>query len=268
MADSKTKSAKAASDKTGETVSLEAIADAIKAEEHAPIKANDVAEAIASEASDKTATKPAAVPAPTPAPKQPKVKAAAKASAASAKPRKLTPARDAASLVEPAEPVASEPFQPITSEEKPMATNPENTAKQFADTTSNMAEDAQSRMKAVYEKGTAMTSEAASFQKGNVEALVESSRIFVSGMQDMGRTYVEEARSAAESMQDDVKKIAAVKSPTELFQLQGEIARRNFDAMVAAASKNTETMIKLANEAFAPMSNRMSLAAEKISKVA
>ena len=47
-----------------------------------------------------------------------------------------------------------------------------------------------------------------------------------------------------------------------------EIARRNFDAMVSTASKNTEAMLKLVNEAFAPMSNRMSLAAEKVGKAA
>ncbi|WP_279349467.1 phasin family protein [Erythrobacter litoralis] len=141
-------------------------------------------------------------------------------------------------------------------------------AEQIADKTKEMASDMQNRMTSAYEKSSEMTSEAVEFQKGNVEAMVESSRILVSGMQNMGRTYVEEARSAAEAMQDDVKKMAAIKSPTELFQLQGEIARRNFDAMVATASKNTEAMMKLANDAFAPMSNRMSLAAEKVSKAA
>ena len=38
--------------------------------------------------------------------------------------------------------------------------------------------------------------------------------------------------------------------------------------MVSTASKNTEAMLKLVNEAFAPMSNRMSLAAEKVGKAA
>ncbi|MEC7400037.1 MAG: phasin family protein, partial [Pseudomonadota bacterium] len=89
-----------------------------------------------------------------------------------------------------------------------------------------------------------------------------------SGMQDMGRTYVEEAKTAAETVQDDVKKMAAIKSPTEFFQLQGEIARRNFDAMVATTSKNTEMMMKLVNEAFAPISTRASVATEKFSKAA
>ena len=59
-----------------------------------------------------------------------------------------------------------------------------------------------------------------------------------------------------------------IKSPTELFQLQGKIMRRNFDMMVATGSKNTEAAMKLANDAFAPISGRVSLAAEKLAKVA
>ncbi len=271
MADSKPNKVKDAPGKTGETVNLDAIADAIAAEDHASIKEDDVADAVASDTSDEDQAKPApmASPAPSPAPSpKPTKKNAGRTAAASAKSPKPAPVRDdATDRAEPSASVAQQQFKPTTPEEKPMATN-SDTATQFTDTATNVAEDAQSRMKNVYEKGTAMSSEAVDFQKGNVEAMVESSRIFVSGMQDMGRTYVEEARSAAETMQDDVKKMAAVKSPTELFQLQGEIARRNFDAMVAAASKNTESMIKLANEAFAPMSNRMSLAAEKVSKAA
>jgi len=131
-----------------------------------------------------------------------------------------------------------------------------------------LAAEVQTRAKAAYDKGTEMTKEAVEFQKGNLEAIVEAGKILAAGVQDMGRTYVEEAKGAVETVQADVKKIAAVKSPTELFQLQGEIARRNFDAAVAGASKNTEAMLKLVNEAFAPVSTRMSLAAEKFSKAA
>ena len=59
-----------------------------------------------------------------------------------------------------------------------------------------------------------------------------------------------------------------MKSPAELFQLQGKLARRNFDAWVAYGSKNTDAAIKLANETFAPISGRLSLAAEKVGKAA
>ena len=66
----------------------------------------------------------------------------------------------------------------------------------------------------------------------------------------------------------DFKEMAAIKSPTELFQLQGKIMRRNFDAMVAATSKGTEAGMKLANDAFAPITARVNLTVEKLSKAA
>ncbi|MGZ3246251.1 MAG: phasin family protein [Croceibacterium sp.] len=128
--------------------------------------------------------------------------------------------------------------------------------------------DAQSKAKAAYDKSTALAAEMTEFAKGNVEAVVESTKVYAAGVQDLGKNYVAEAKSAYETLTADIKELAAVKSPAELFQLQGKLARRNFDAMVAYSSKNTEAVTKLANEAFAPISGRISLAAEKISKAA
>jgi phasin family protein len=140
-----------------------------------------------------------------------------------------------------------------------------------ADFTKPMADavtELQTRAKVAYEKSTEVATEVTEFAKGNVEAFVESSKIFAAGAQSLGKTYVEEAKSAYETMTADVKELAAVKSPTELFQLQGKIARRNFDAMVATGSKNTEAFMKLATEAFAPLTGRVEVATEKLAKVA
>ena len=140
-----------------------------------------------------------------------------------------------------------------------------------ADFTKPMADavsELQTRAKVAYEKSTEVATEVTEFAKGNVEALVESSKIFATGAQSLGKSYVEEAKSAYETLTADVKELAAVKSPTELFQLQGKIARRNFDALVATSSKNTEAVLKLANDSFAPLTGRVNLAAEKLAKVA
>jgi phasin family protein len=126
----------------------------------------------------------------------------------------------------------------------------------------------QTRAKAAYEKGSEALTEATEFAKGNVEAYVESAKIFAAGAQTLGKSYVEEAKSAYETLTADVKELAAVKSPTELFQLQGKIMRRNFDAFVANGSKNTDAVLKLASEAFAPITGRVNVAAEKLGKVA
>lgn len=152
--------------------------------------------------------------------------------------------------------------------EKIMATTPNFEASKVTETVTAAFGEMQDKAKAAYEKGTATVGEMTEFAKGNVEAAVEAGKILASGVQDMGKTVVDEAKSAYELATADLKEMAAVKSPTELFQIQGKIARRNFDALVAASSKNTEAMMKLASEAFAPLSGRINVAVEKISKAA
>jgi phasin family protein len=249
MAESPSKSDAAA------TVSTTKVAQAVDGDQAAPVNTAKVAEAVA---------KPAKA-----APKKVAVKKAApkKAVAKKAAPAKK-PVAPPTSKAAPAK-AAAAPTTPIPQlKETIMATAKNDTTTEYTAKAQELAADMQARVKSAYDKGTEMTKEAVAFQKGNLEALVESGKILASGIQDMGRTCVEEAKSVAETTQDDVKKFAAIKSPTEMFQLQGEIARRNFDAMVSTTSKNTETMLKLVNEAFAPMSNRMSLAAEKVGKAA
>lgn len=128
--------------------------------------------------------------------------------------------------------------------------------------------DLQTRAKTVYGKSTVIASEMGEFSKHNVEAIVESGKILAAGMQDMAKNYVEEGKAAVSTMTSDVKEIAAVKSPTEFVQLQSQIVSRNFDATVANVSKTTEAWVKLANEAFAPISSRASVAMDKVRKAA
>ncbi len=138
----------------------------------------------------------------------------------------------------------------------------------FSKTITDTVGEFQTRAKAAYDKSAELSAEATEFAKGNVEALVESGKILAAGVQSLGKTYADDAKSAYETATADLKEFAAVKSPTELFQLQGKLLRRNFDTLVAYGSKNTEAVVKLANESFAPISGRVSLAAEKIGKAA
>lgn len=138
----------------------------------------------------------------------------------------------------------------------------------FAKSAKEMAADVQARVKTAYAKTGELATEVTEFNKGNVEAFVESGKILFAGVQELGREDVESGKSAIETVTEDVKKMAAVQSPTEFMQLQGELARRNFDAAVEFGSKRSEALVKLYNEAFAPLSNRVSLAAEKIKKAA
>ena len=128
--------------------------------------------------------------------------------------------------------------------------------------------DAAAKAKTYAEKGQAGLGEVSDFAKGNVEAMVASTKILASGIQEMGKGYVAEAKTVFETMTADAKDLASAKSPTEFFEKQTAILKKNFDAAVAKSSKSSEAMLKLANEAFQPLSTRMSLAMEKVKKAA
>ncbi|WP_370031189.1 phasin family protein [Qipengyuania mesophila] len=248
--------AEAAEKKTAEALSAKKVEQAVEADTTAPVKAETVAKAVAAE--------PKKAPAKKAAPK----KALAKKAAPATKPTAVKKTKTAPKKAAPTKAEAAKTTPISQLKDTIMATAKKTATTDYTAKAKEVAADMQTRAKAAYDKGTEMTKDAVEFQKGNLEALVASGKILAAGMQDMGRTYVEEAKSAAETVQEDVKKFTAIKSPTELFQLQGEIARRNFDTLVATTSKNAEAMLKLANEAFAPVSTRMSLAAEKVRKAA
>ena len=138
----------------------------------------------------------------------------------------------------------------------------------MAKTTTDFTDKMQNAFKDAQEKAKTAFGDAGSFTKGNVEAMVESSKILAAGLQDMTKGYVAETKTSFETMTADVKDLASVKSPTEFFEKQSALLRKNFDAAVAASSKNSEAMLKLVNEAFQPISTRVSLAVEKIKHAA
>lgn len=128
--------------------------------------------------------------------------------------------------------------------------------------------DIQGKAKTAYAKGSEVVGEAGTFTKGNVEALVESGKILSTGLKELGTGLVAEGKGAFETLTADVKELASAKTPTDFFKLQSDLLRKQFDASVAFGSKQSEALLKLASEAAAPVSGRVSLAVEKIKKVA
>jgi phasin family protein len=102
--------------------------------------------------------------------------------------------------------------------------------------------------------------------RANVEALVDAGRIAAEGGRSIGQDFVESSREGIEKTAESVRLLAEAKSPTEFVQFQAEFARNSFDRMVSESSRLTESMVKLAGEAFQPLSNRASENAERLNK--
>jgi len=161
-------------------------------------------------------------------------------------------------------PATAKVAKPVSLKDKIMA----NKTKDFTATVKTAFAGAQAKAKEGYAKGSELVSEAVEFTKGNVEAVVESGKILAEGTKQLGETYVAEAKGAYETVNADLKSMAAVKSPVDLVKLQGEIATRNFEQAIALTKQNSEAWIKLATAAFAPLQGRFTLAVEKIKKAA
>lgn len=105
------------------------------------------------------------------------------------------------------------------------------------------------------------------FQKDNVEAFVASSTILTKGFEVLSKEIAAFTQAQYEQSVATTKALFAVKSVKELVDLQTEFAKSSFDALVAEATKVSETGIKVANEAAEPITARVNAAVEKLSKL-
>ena len=119
-----------------------------------------------------------------------------------------------------------------------------------------MFADANERSQDLAKKSQKVAEELADLARANVEAVVEAGRVATEGARSIGQDVVAKQRDGFEQAADAIRSLAEAKSPTEYLQLQSDFARASFDRAVAESSKLTESLVKLAGEAFQPLSNR------------
>ena len=127
--------------------------------------------------------------------------------------------------------------------------------------------DANERGQDFAKKSQKVAQELADLTRANVEAVVEASRVATEGAKALGQDVVAKQRDSFEQAADAIRSFAEAKSPTEYLQLQGDFARASFDRAVAESSKLAESLVKLAGEAFQPISNRATANAERFNSL-
>lgn len=131
------------------------------------------------------------------------------------------------------------------------------------DTIKQLGDKVQSDGKAAFEQDRVAFGDVAEFSRGNVEALVEATRIAGKGLETMAQQSAAYAKASFDKGAAAAKSLTAIRSPTEFASLHGEYVRGAFDDFVAEASRSTEAALKLAGEVARPLQNRVALAAEK-----
>ncbi|MCA0210104.1 MAG: phasin family protein [Proteobacteria bacterium] len=231
------------------------------------------AKPVATPAAPVQAAAPAVAPAAAPATiKTVKAKAkpaAKKAAAPKAAAKKVAPKKAAVKIA--SKPLASKSLKaapkPVAAVTKGFKTM-NDTVKKFADEAKTRTEaltaDFNAKAKEAFSKSSKLAEEAVEFNKANVEALVEAGKIAAKGIETLGQEGVTYARKSFEDTTAALKGYTAVKTPADFFKLYAENSKKAFDAAVAQTSKTSELVVKLTNDSFAPISNRVSVITSKM----
>ena len=128
--------------------------------------------------------------------------------------------------------------------------------------------DANKRGKVAMEKGTRFIEEMADLSRGNMEAVVTSSKTAAKYVETLTQGAADYNRRSFEEASATMRRFAEVKSPTDFFRLQSDYARSAFDSMVAESARLSETVVKMSGEVAKPITNRYAAAAERMKAVA
>ena len=137
--------------------------------------------------------------------------------------------------------------------------------KHSAETAKAGVEHTQVEMKNGMDTVTKTTQKVAQFGKGNLEAVMKSGQILTAGLSDMSRLMAENARTGFEEAISTLKAMTSVKSVKEAFELQSSFARTRMEKTMSESGQLTEHTLKLAEQAFAPISARVNAAVETFS---
>src|SRR5687768_5537774 len=101
-----------------------------------------------------------------------------------------------------------------------MATQKKDATNVAADSIQAVFGDVNERAKSTVEKSAKLMEELTELTKGNVEAIVASSKVAAKGVETLGQEAADYGRRSFEEASAALKSFAEVKSPTDFFRLQ------------------------------------------------
>lgn len=106
----------------------------------------------------------------------------------------------------------------------------------------------------------------ADFNKGNVDAFMKSGAVLAKGIQDFNALWFDLARSSLEESIAASKAMLGCKTLQQVVEVQTDLARTNYDKLVAETRKLTDMSAKVAEGTMKPLAGRVNEAVEKFTK--
>jgi phasin family protein len=151
----------------------------------------------------------------------------------------------------------------MTSETKPTAQKAAAAAQSAAETATGGA-----KMAGAEElfAGTEAYGDMMAFAKGNVEALVKSSQIFVKGATELNNLWIGLARTSVEEGVSTAKAMMGCQSFEDVMSVQSGAAKTGYGRLIAEGRKISGLSVKVANETVEPVAERVRSAVETLAR--
>jgi phasin family protein len=146
------------------------------------------------------------------------------------------------------------------------AVEADSVAKAGLSTVANNIHKTQTEIKTTMDKAMKTAEEFVSFGHGNIEAIMKSGQIWMTGLQDLSKSFAATAQAQMEETVSTMKTFAGLRSIKEAVDLQTSFARTSFEKALSETGKITEHSMKLAEQAMAPITARVTFAVEKFGK--
>jgi len=127
-------------------------------------------------------------------------------------------------------------------------------------------ETSQMKLKEGVEKAVKQGEEMMAFGQGNMEAVIKASQIYANGFQDISKHIAATSKASLEESLAFTKSLMGVKSVKEAVDMQTGFMKSSIEKAVAESNKLTDATVKLAEQAIAPLTARISLAVETFGK--
>jgi phasin family protein len=111
---------------------------------------------------------------------------------------------------------------------------------------------------------TKTTKQITSFGQGNVEAIMRSGQIWATGCQAISKTIAETAQAHLDQTMSTWKTLITTKSIKEAMDLRASLSPAPFETAFVEAGKLADASIRLVQETMAPITERITLAVEKL----
>jgi phasin family protein len=178
------------------------------------------------------------------------------------------PVAKVAKITKPAAKIARPVVKAIKTGAKTMTTQTNKTGFAAAEQIKTVVTEANDRAKTAMEKNAKIIEELAELGRGNVEAIVASSKLAAKGIETLSQDAANYSRARFEEATAAFKSFTDVKSATDLFKLQGDFARSAFDSAVAESARVSENVLKLAGDVAEPLTSRYAVAADRVKTLA